>query len=193
MKDEDFVEHLVIANSHDMLLCFSDMGKVYWIKVFQIPQGSRGAKGRPMINMLPLAADERITAVMPITEYASDHFVFMATANGTVKKTPLEQFSRPRPSGLIALELEEGNTLVGVAITNGTSDVLLCSSAGKSGRASRNPTCVPWAAPPRGVRGIKLRAGQRVISLIIPQPDGFLSDGQRERLRQAYASSTNSR
>merc|ERR1711965_223679 len=102
VKDEDFVEHLVITNSHNSLLCFSNQGKVYWLRVFQIPQGSRGAKGRPMINLLPLDGDERITAVLPIAEYTSDHFVFMATANGTVKKTPLEQFSRPRPSGLIA-------------------------------------------------------------------------------------------
>ena len=173
VKDEDFVEHLVIANSHDMLLCFSDMGKVYWLKVFQIPQGSRGAKGRPMINLLPLAADERITAIMPIKDYASDHFVFMATANGTVKKTPLEQFSRPRPSGLIALDLEEGNTLVGVAITNGTSDVLLCSSAGKAARFKESDVRA-MGRTAKGVRGIKLAAGQRVISLIIPQPNGFL-------------------
>jgi DNA gyrase subunit A len=173
VKDEDFVEHLVIANSHDMLLCFSDVGKVYWIKVFQIPQGSRGAKGRPMINILPLAAQERITAVMPIKEYASDHFVFMATANGTVKKTPLEQFSRPRPSGLIALDLEEGNTLVGVTITDGASDVLLCSSAGKAARFKESDVRA-MGRTAKGVRGIRLKAGQRVISLIIPAAEGFL-------------------
>ncbi len=173
VKDEDFVEHLVIANSHDMLLCFSDVGKVYWIKVFQIPQGSRGAKGRPMINILPLSAGERITAVMPIKEYASNHFVFMATANGTVKKTPLEQFSRPRPSGLIALDLEEGNTLVGVAITDGASDVLLCSSAGKAARFKESDVRA-MGRTAKGVRGIRLKAGQRLISLIIPAPDGFL-------------------
>ena len=173
VKDDDFVEHLVIANSHDMLLCFSDVGKVYWIKVFQIPQGSRGAKGRPMINILPLSAGERITAVMPIKEYASDHFVFMATANGTVKKTPLEQFSRPRPSGLIALDLEEGNTLVGVAITNGSSDVLLCSSAGKAARIKESDVRA-MGRTAKGVRGIRLKANQRLISLIIPASDGYL-------------------
>ncbi|MEM7079854.1 MAG: DNA gyrase subunit A [Pseudomonadota bacterium] len=173
VKDEDFVEHLVIANSHDMLLCFSNVGKVYWLKAFQIPQGSRGAKGRPMINILPLAGDERITAMMPIQEFASDHFVFMATANGTVKKTPLEQFSRPRPSGLIALELEEDNTLVGVAITNGTSDVLLTSSAGKTARFKESDVRA-MGRTARGVRGIKLGAGQSVISLIIPTQDGFV-------------------
>ncbi len=173
VKDEDFVEHLVIANSHDTMLCFSDVGKVYWLKVFQIPQGSRNAKGRPMINILPLAADERITAILPISEYASDHYVFMATANGTVKKTPLEQFSRPRPSGLIALELEEGNTLVGVAITDGTCDVLLCSSAGKAARFKESDVRA-MGRTAKGVRGIKLAANQKVISLIIPAQDGYL-------------------
>ncbi len=173
VKDEDFVEHLVIANSHDMILCFSNVGKVYWLKVFQIPQGSRGAKGRPMVNILPLGQDERITAIMPIKEFASDHYVFMATANGTVKKTPLEQFSRPRPSGLIALELEEDNTLVGVAITNGTSDVLLTSSAGKAARFKESDVRA-MGRTARGVRGIKLGAGQRVISLIIPTEGGYV-------------------
>jgi DNA gyrase subunit A len=173
VKDEDFVEHLVIANSHDMLLCFSNLGKVYWLKAFQIPQGSRGAKGRPMINILPLVAEERITAIMPIHEFASDHFVFMATANGTVKKTPLEQFSRPRPSGLIAVDLEEGNTLVGVAITNGTSDVVLCSSAGKAVRFKESDVRA-MGRTAKGVRGIRLRPNQKLISLIIPQPNGFV-------------------
>ena len=171
VKDEDFVEHLVIANSHDMLLCFSNVGKVYWLKAFLIPQGSRGAKGRPMINILPLAKAERITAIMPVTEYGADSFVFMATANGTVKKTPLEQFSRPRPSGLIALELEEGNTLVGVAITSGTSDVLLVSSAGKAARFKESDVRA-MGRTARGVRGIKLKSGQNLIALIIPQPEG---------------------
>ena len=173
VKDEDFVEHLVVANSHDQILCFTNVGKVYWLKAFQIPQGGRTAKGRPMVNILPLGQDEWITALMPVKEYASDHFVFMATANGTVKKTPLEQFSRPRPSGLIALELEEGNTLVGVAITNGTSDVLLCSSAGKAARFQESDVRA-MGRTAKGVRGIKLGADQRVISLIIPVQGGYI-------------------
>ncbi|MEC7995264.1 MAG: DNA gyrase C-terminal beta-propeller domain-containing protein, partial [Pseudomonadota bacterium] len=173
VKDEDFVEHLVITNSHNSLLCFSNLGKVYWLRVFQIPQGSRGAKGRPMINLLPLDSEERITAVLPISEYTSDHFVFMATANGTVKKTPLEQFSRPRPSGLIALDLEEDNTLIGAAITNGTSDVMLCSSAGKAARFKESDVRA-MGRTAKGVRGIRLGANQRVISLIIPEQDGYL-------------------
>ena len=154
-----------------MLLCFSNVGKVYWLKVFQIPQGSRNAKGRPMVNILPLAAEERITAIMPVQEFSADHFVFMATANGTVKKTPLEQFSRPRPSGLIALELEEGNTLVGVAITSGTSDVLLVSSAGKAARFKESDVRA-MGRTARGVRGIKLQSGQSLIALIIPEQGG---------------------
>lgn len=173
VKDEDFVEHLVVANSHDQILCFTNVGKVYWLKAFQIPQGGRTAKGRPMVNILPLGQDEWITALMPVKEYASDHFVFMATANGTVKKTPLEQFSRPRPSGLIALDLEEGNTLVGVAITNGTSDVLLCSSAGKAARFQESDVRA-MGRTAKGVRGIKLGADQRVISLIIPVHGGYI-------------------
>ena len=173
VKDEDFVQHMLVANSHDTLLCFSNEGKVYWLKVFQIPQGSRGAKGRPMINLLPLEADERITTVLPIKAYASDHFVFMATANGTVKKTPLEQFSRPRPSGLIALDLEEGNTLVGAAITDGGREILLCSSAGKATRFNESDVRA-MGRTAKGVRGIKLGNDQRVISLIIPDDGGFL-------------------
>ena len=173
VKDEDFVEHLVVANSHHTLLCFSNVGKVYWLKVFQIPQGSRNAKGRPMINILPLSADERITAVLPVTEYTSNHFVFMATANGTVKKTPLEQFARPRNSGLIALELEPGNTLVGVAITSGVSDVLLVSSAGKAVRFKESDVRA-MGRTARGVRGIKLTADQQLIALMIPADGGYV-------------------
>ncbi len=177
VKDEDFVEHLLITNSHNVLLCFSNIGKVYWLKVFQIPQGSRTAKGRPMINLLPLSGDERITAVLPVTSYLEDHFVFMATANGTVKKTPLEQFSRSRTSGLIALELDENNTLIGAEITNGKSDILLCSSSGKAIRF--NETAVrSMGRNARGVRGIKLGDSESLISLIIPSEGYLLSASQ---------------
>ena len=177
VKDEDFVEHLLITNSHNVLLCFSNIGKVYWLKVFQIPQGSRTAKGRPMINLLPLSEDERITAVLPVTSYLEDHFVFMATANGTVKKTPLEQFSRSRTSGLIALELDENNTLIGAEITNGKSDIMLCSSSGKAIRF--NETAVrSMGRNARGVRGIKLGDSENLISLIIPSEGYLLSASQ---------------
>ena len=173
VKDEDFVEHLLVAHSHDTLLCFSNVGKVYWLRVFAIPQGSRGAKGRPMVNLLPLDSDERITAILAIKEYTSDHFVFMATANGTVKKTPLEQFSRPRNSGLIALDLEDDNTLVGAAITNGTCDILLCASSGKATRFKESDVRAMGRSA-KGVRGIKLGSGHSLISLIIPAQDGYL-------------------
>ena len=173
VKDEDFIEHLLIANSHDTLLCFSDLGKVYWLKVYQIPQASRGAKGRPLINMLPLASAERITAILPIRDFHDDRFIFMATANGTVKKTPLEQFSRPRNSGLIALELEENNTLVGCALTDGHCDVLLTASSGKAARFKESDVRA-MGRTARGVRGIRLTGGHRVISLIIPQTEGFV-------------------
>ena len=173
VKDEDFVEHLLVAHSHDTLLCFSNVGKVYWLRVFVIPQGSRGAKGRPMVNLLPLEGDERITAILPIKAYTSDNFVFMATANGTVKKTPLEQFSRPRNSGLIALDLEDDNTLVGAAITNGSCDILLCSSSGKATRFKESDVRAMGRSA-KGVRGIKLGTGHALISLIIPTADGYL-------------------
>ena len=173
VKDEDFVEHLLVAHSHDTLLCFSNVGKVYWLRVFVIPQGSRGAKGRPMVNLLPLEGDERITAILPIKAYTSDHFVFMATANGTVKKTPLEQFSRPRNSGLIALDLEDDNTLVGAAITNGSCDILLCASSGKATRFKESDVRAMGRSA-KGVRGIKVGTGHALISLIIPTADGYL-------------------
>jgi DNA gyrase subunit A len=173
VKDEDFVSHLLVANSHDTLLCFSNHGKVYWLKVYLIPQASRGAKGRPLINMLPLAAEERVTAILPIREYRDDLFVFMATANGTVKKIPLEQFSRPRTAGLIALELEEDNTLVGAALTDGRADVLLITSAGKAARFAESDVRA-MGRTARGVRGIRLVGRQTVIALIIPESGGFV-------------------
>jgi len=188
VKDEDFVEHLLIASSHDTLLCFSDYGKVYWLKVFQIPQASRGAKGRPLVNMLSLEGDERITAVLPIRDAAEDSFVFMATANGTVKKTPLSAFSRQRTAGLIALELEEGNTLVAVALTDGHCDVLLLASTGKAVRCKESDVRA-MGRTARGVRGIRLPAGHRVISLIVPAENGYVltasENGYGKRTRVA--------
>lgn len=173
VKDEDFVEHLIVSSSHDTLLCFSNFGKVYWIKAYQIPQASRGAKGRPLVNMLPLDAEERITAILPIRDFTADAFVFMATANGTVKKTPLEQFSRPRTSGLIALDLEEGNTLVGVALTDGHCDVLVLSSSGKAARFKESDVRA-MGRTARGVRGIRLIGGHRLIALIVPLENGYI-------------------
>jgi len=173
VRDEDFVEHLLIANSHDTLLCFSDRGKVYWLRVFRIPQGSRNAKGQPLINLLPLDQGERLTSFLPVSQFDDDHFLFMATADGTVKKTELSQFSRPRPSGLIALGLAEGDTLVGAAITDGGRDVLLSASSGKAARFKESDVRA-MGRTARGVRGIRLTGGQRVISLVIPDEDGHL-------------------
>ena len=173
VKDEDFVEHLLIAHSHETLLCFSNRGKVYWLRVFQIPQGSRGAKGRPLVNLLPLENDERITTLLPIKDLSADTFVFMATASGKVKKTPAEQFSRPRSTGLIALDLEPGNHLVDVAITDGYSDVMLVTSSGKAMRFKESDVRA-MGRTARGVRGVRLGRGQSVISLIIPEENGFL-------------------
>ncbi len=173
VRDEDFVENLLVANSHDTLLCFSNLGKVYWLRVFQIPKGTRNAKGRPLVNLLPLEPGERVTSLLPVREYDDDHFVFMATANGTVKKTELTHFSRPRQSGLIALDLDAGNTLVGAAITDGHCDVLLTASSGKAARFKESDVRA-MGRTARGVRGIRLAGGHRVISLIIPRQHGFV-------------------
>ncbi|WP_422133905.1 MULTISPECIES: DNA gyrase subunit A [unclassified Endozoicomonas] len=170
VKDEDYVEHMLVANTHTQILCFSSRGKVYWLKVYQIPEAGRTSRGRPIVNILPLEEDERITAMLPVEEYTEGHFVFMATAAGTVKKTPLEQFSRPRTSGLIALGLDEGDTLVGAEITTGEKQVMLLSNAGKAIRFEETDVRA-MGRTARGVRGVKLQDAQRVISLIIPEND----------------------
>ncbi|MGD8558895.1 MAG: DNA gyrase subunit A [Gammaproteobacteria bacterium] len=165
MKDTDFVDKLFIANTHDTILCFSSFGKVYWKKVFELPQAGRAARGKPIVNLLPLDPEERITAVLPVKEYKEGEYIFFATANGTVKKTPLKDFSRPRSSGIIAIDLRDGNRLVGVNLTDGKKDVLLFSSAGKVIRFNEN-NVRPMGRNASGVRGIKMAEGQSVISLI---------------------------
>ena len=167
VKDEDFIDHLLIANTHETLLCFSNKGKVYWLKAYQIPSASRTARGRPIVNILSLEEHEKITALLPIRGYDENRFIFMATLNGTVKKTPLKDFSRPRSTGLIAIELEEGNTLVGASITDGTKDVMLFSSGGKAIRFKESDVRA-MGRTARGVRGIRLKKGEALISLIIP-------------------------
>ncbi|MCH8173978.1 MAG: DNA gyrase subunit A [Proteobacteria bacterium] len=167
VKDEDFVEHLLVANTHDTLLCFSSAGKVYWLKVFLIPIASRTSRGKPIINILPLDEDERITSMLPVTEYTDDHFVFMATANGTVKKTALTNFARQRSVGLRAIELDAGDELVGTAVTDGSKDVMLMSSSGKVTRFKESDVRA-MGRTARGVRGIRMAPGFRMISLIIP-------------------------
>ncbi len=170
MKDQDFVDRLFVANTHDTILCFSNHGKVYWLKVHQIPQARRGARGRPIVNLLPLEEGERMNAILPVREFAKGAFVFMATSDGTVKKTALEEFSRPRASGIIAIELTKGNRLVGVGLTSGDCDVLLFSDAGKVVRFGEQDVR-PMGRNARGVRGITLKKGQSVISSIIAVAD----------------------
>jgi DNA gyrase subunit A len=170
LKDEDELEHLLIASSHDTLLCFSSAGKVYWLRVFNIPLASRTSRGRPLVNILPLDEGERITSLLPIREYTEGHFIFMATAQGTVKKTELESFSRPRSVGLRAIELDEGDRLIGTALTDGQRDIMLFSSGGKVLRF-RETDVRTMGRTARGVRGIRLPEGQEMIALIIPEED----------------------
>ena len=165
VKDEDFVEQMFAASTHDTLLCFSTRGKVYWQKVFQLPIGSRTARGRPMVNLLPLEENERITAILPVREYPEDKFIFFATASGKVKRTPLSSFSRPRANGIIALDLRDEDSLIGVQLTDGNSNLMLFTSAGKGIRIDENDVRA-MGRTAAGVRGIKIKPGDDVISLI---------------------------
>jgi DNA gyrase subunit A len=169
MKEEDFVDKLFVANTHDTVLCFSSRGKVYWLKVYQFPQAGRAARGRPIINLLPLEEGEKVNAILPIQEFEDDKFVFMSTTDGTVKKTPLTDFSRPRSSGIIAVELKEGSRLVDVGVTDGSQDILLFTDAGKVIRFGEQDVR-PMGRVARGVRGVGLKDGQEVISQIIAAP-----------------------
>jgi DNA gyrase subunit A len=166
MNHEDFVDKLFIAHSHDTLLCFSTRGKMYWLKVYELPSAGRGSRGKPIVNLLPLESDERITAVLPIRDYEEDRYVFMATASGTVKKTPLPAFSRPRATGIIAVDLRGDDQLVDVALTDGDQDIMLLASNGKAIRF-READVRPMGRVAAGVRGIRLGAGEHVIALII--------------------------
>ncbi|MBG6026778.1 DNA topoisomerase (ATP-hydrolyzing) subunit A [Proteus columbae] len=171
IKEEDFIDRLLVANTHDTILCFSSRGRLYWMKVYQLPEASRGARGRPIINLLPLEQNERITAILPVREYEEGKFVFMATASGTVKKTPLQDFSRPRSAGIIAVNLNEGDELIGVDLTDSTNEVMLFSADGKVVRFAED--CVrPMGRTATGVRGMKLSDDDKVVSLIIPRGDG---------------------
>ncbi len=166
VKDEDFVEKLFVAHTHDTVLCFSSRGKVYWLKVYELPQAGRSSLGKPMVNLLPLEPGEKINALLPVKQYDEQHYIFMATSQGTVKKTPLTAFSRPRPSGIIAVDLHDDDKLVGVAITDGEREVMLVSSGGKAIRFGEGEVR-PMGREAAGVRGIKLGAGQEVIALIV--------------------------
>src|ERR1700722_9310443 len=166
VKDEDFVEKLFVAHTHDTVLCFSNRGQVYWLKVHQLPQAGRNARGKPMVNLLPLEEGEKINAVLPVKQYDEQHFVFMATSQGTVKKTPLDAFSRPRSAGIIAIDLHDNDRLVGVALTDGQREVILVTSGGKAIRFPEEEVR-PMGREAAGVRGVKLGDGQELIALIV--------------------------
>jgi len=171
MKEEDFVEYLIVARTHDTVLCFTNAGKVYWLKVYQLPQATRTSRGRPIINLLPLAEGERVNAFLPVREYHSDKYVVMATSMGLIKKVSLEDFSRPRASGIIAIALNDGDNLVQADISDGQHDVMLFTDAGKVVRFNEAKVrCMGRQAA--GVRGVKLADGQRVVSLVVCQPGG---------------------
>ncbi|MDR3398325.1 MAG: DNA gyrase subunit A [Pandoraea sp.] len=167
-KDDDWIDTLFIANTHDTILCFSNRGRVYWIKVYEVPQGSRNSRGRPIVNMFPLQDGEKINVVLPVKEYTEDRFVFMATSLGTVKKTPLAAFSRPLKKGIIAVNLDDGDVLIGAAITDGAHDVMLFSDSGKAVRFDENDVR-PMGREARGVRGMQLEDGQTVIALLVAE------------------------
>jgi len=166
MKEDDWIDTLFIANTHDHMLCFSNRGRVYWVKVYEVPQGSRNSRGRPIVNMFPLQDGEKINVVLPIKEFSADKYVFMTTALGTVKKTPLEAFSRPMKKGIIAVGLDEGDYLIGAAITDGEHDVMLFSDAGKAVRFDENDVRA-MGREARGVRGMQLEDGQQVIAMLV--------------------------
>ncbi|OGT00151.1 MAG: DNA gyrase subunit A, partial [Gallionellales bacterium RIFCSPLOWO2_02_FULL_59_110] len=169
-KEDDFVDNLFIANTHNHILCFSNRGRVYWLKVYEVPQGSRISRGKPIVNLLPLEDGEMINAVLPVSEFVEDKYVFFATADGTVKKTPLAQFANPRTKGIIAIALDEGDFLIGVALTDGKHDVMLFSNEGKAVRFDENDVRA-MGRDTRGVRGMNLAKGGKVISLLVAEDE----------------------
>jgi DNA gyrase subunit A len=173
-KEDDWVDQLFIANTHDWILCFSDRGRVYWLKVWEVPQGGRASRGKPIVNMFPLQPDEKVTVVLPLTgefrSFPGDHFIFMSTALGTVKKTPLDEFSNPRKAGIIAVNLDEGDHLIGAALTDGHHDVMLFSDGGKAVRFDEGDV-TPHGRASRGVKGMTLELGQNVIAMLVAEDE----------------------
>ena len=169
-KEDDFIDKMFVANTHDYILCFSSRGRVYWLKVYEVPQGSRVSRGKPIVNLFPLEEGEKINAILPVKEFDENHFVFMATAMGTVKKTALIEFSNPRKSGIIAINLDDGDYLVGAEVTNGQNDIVLVSNGGKAVWFTEDDVR-PMGRATRGVRGMKLAAKQQVLSLLIAEND----------------------
>jgi len=189
VKEEDFVEKLLIANTHATILCFTNLGRVYWLKVYDIPQAGRGARGKPIVNLLSFDEGEKVSAILPVRDFAQGGYVFMATSDGTVKKTALTEFSRPRPSGIIAIDLEVGNRLVGVGLTSGKSDILLFSDTGKVVRFAEGDVRAMGRAA-RGVRGLALKAKQSVIALIIAGADELAEATVLTATRNGYGKRT---
>ena len=173
-KEDDWVDQLFIANTHDWILCFSDLGRVYWLKVWEVPQGGRASRGKPIVNMFPLQPGEKVTVVLPLTgefrSFPEDHYVFMATKMGTVKKTPLNDFSNPRKAGIIAVGLDEGDFLIGAALTDGKHDVMLFSDSGKAVRFDEDDVR-PMGRSARGVRGMMLEDGQSLIAMLVAEDE----------------------
>ncbi|MCB1931838.1 MAG: DNA gyrase subunit A [Candidatus Accumulibacter sp.] len=170
MKTDDFVDHLFVANTHDYILCFTSRGRVFWLKVYEVPQGTRNSRGKPVVNVFPFEDGEKISAILPVKEFADDRYIFMGTAQGTVKKTPLSDFSNPRKNGIIAVALDDEDFLIGAEITNGSQDVILVSDAGKAVWFDEEDVR-PMGRTARGVRGMRLAEGQQVLSLLIADSD----------------------
>ena len=169
-KEDDFIEKMFVANSHDNILCFSSRGQVYWLKVYEVPQGSRVSRGKPIVNLFPLMPGEKINAILAVKDFVDDQFIFMATSKGTVKKTPLSDFSNPRKSGIIAIKLDNGDYLIGADVTNGSQDVVLVSNGGKAVWFDENDVR-SMGRNARGVRGMKLPTENQVLSLLIASSD----------------------
>ena len=169
-KEDDFIDKMFVANTHDYILCFSSRGRVYWLKVYEVPQGSRISRGKPIVNLFPLEEGEKINAILPVKEFDENHFIFMATSRGTVKKTPLTDFSNPRRGGIIAVNLDDDDYLIGAEVTNGSNDIVLVSNGGKAVWFDEEDVR-PMGRTARGVRGMKLQAGQQVLSLLIAEND----------------------
>ncbi|MBU1926875.1 MAG: DNA gyrase subunit A, partial [Gammaproteobacteria bacterium] len=174
VKEEDFVDRLLIASTHDTILCFSNFGKVYWLKVYQLPQAARIGRGKPIINLLPLDSKERINAILPVREFDSEHFVVMVTAEGVIKKSTLDQFSRPRTNGIIAVDLAKGDRLVAVEMTDGQQDIMLFADSGKAVRFKESQVRA-MGRTAHGVRGIQLKKGQSVIAMTLAKEGTILT------------------
>ncbi|MDO5623609.1 MAG: DNA gyrase C-terminal beta-propeller domain-containing protein, partial [Pseudomonadota bacterium] len=180
-KEDDWIDQLFIANTHDYILCFSNRGRLYWLKVWEVPSGSRGSRGRPIVNMFPLQEGEKINVILPLTgdnrSFPADHYIFMSTAGGTVKKTALTEFSNPRKIGIIAIKLDEGDQLIGAAVTDGKHDVMLFSDGGKAVRFDENDVRA-LGRDTRGVRGMQLEDGQSVIALLVAPGEASAHDAE---------------